>query len=134
MARPIKHRGKWRIRWIDSDGKRRREVFQEYGDAIRALRGRQVEADEVRAGTRAKRPEHRTFGELCDRWLETRGAAKRSAKDDESICKRLREFFGDRLLSEIGVEDADAYMDEHDELSPKTLANHITLLISMMNY
>ncbi len=134
MARPIKHRGKWRIRWIDSDGQRRSEVFQEYGDAIRALRGRQVGADEVRAGTRAKRPEHRTFGELCDRWLETRGAAKRSAKDDESICKRLREFFGDRLLSEIGVEDADAYIDEHDELSPKTLANHITLLISMMNY
>ena len=60
--------------------------------------------------------------------------AKRSAKDDQSITKKLREFFGDdRKLAEIGVEDADGYVDEHDDLSPKTLANHITLLITMMN-
>lgn len=135
MATPIRHRGKWRIRWIDAEGKRRSEVFADYNDAKRALRAREVEADEIRAGTRAKRPEDRTFAELCDHWLETRGAAKRSAKDDRSICRRLREFFGDaRLLREIGVEDVDAYVDEHDDLSPKTLANHVTLLITMMNY
>jgi integrase len=135
VATPIKHRGKWRIRWIDADGQRRSEVYENFTDAKRALRARQVEADEVRAGTRAKRPEARTFAELCDHWLETRGATKRSAKDDKSICKRLREFLGDdRLLGEIGVEDADAYLDEHDDLSPKTLANHLTLLITMMNY
>ena len=135
MATPIRHRGKWRIRWLDADGKRQSEVFEDYNDAKRALRGRQVEADEIRAGTRPKPPEHRTFGELCDLWRDTRGATKRSAKNDESICKRLREFFGDdRALIEIGVEDADAYVDEHDDLSPKTLANHITLLITMMNY
>ncbi|MBX3219000.1 MAG: site-specific integrase [Labilithrix sp.] len=47
----------------------------------------------------------------------------------------MREFFGDaRLLREIGVEDVDAYVDEYDDRSPKTLANHITLLITMMNY
>lgn len=38
------------------------------------------------------------------------------------------------MLRELGVEDADAYIDEHDDLSPKTLANHITLLITMLNY
>lgn len=135
MAKPIRHRGKWRIRWIDADGKRRSEVYDDFNDAKRALRAREVEADEIRAGTRAKRPEDRTLGELCDHWLDTRGAAKRSAKDDKSICKRLREFFGDdRLLREIGVEDADEYVDEYDDLSPKTLANHVTLLITMMNY
>ncbi len=135
MAKPIRHRGKWRIRWIDADGKRRSEVYEDHNDALRAQRRREVEADEIRAGTRAKQPEDRTFAELCDHWLDTRGAMKRSAKDDRSICKRLREFFGDdRLLREIGVEDADAYIDEHDDLSPKTLANHITLLITMLNY
>jgi integrase len=135
MAKPIRHRGKWRIRWIDADGKRRSEVYADYNDAVRAGRRRQVEADEIRAGTRAKLPEDRTFADLCDHWLETRGATKRSAKDDKSICKRLREFFGDdRSLREIGVEDADAYIDEHDDLSPKTIANHITLLITMLNY
>jgi len=47
----------------------------------------------------------------------------------------LRQAFGeDRLLSQIGVEDGDAYIEEHDDLSPKTLANHLTLLITMLNY
>ena len=94
MATPIKHRGKWRIRWIDAEGARRSEVFEDFNDAKRALRARQVEADEIRAGTRAKRPDDHTFGELCEHWLATRGAAKRSASDDKSICKRLREFLG----------------------------------------
>jgi len=135
MATPIRHRGKWRIRWIDAEGQRQSEVYEDFNDAKRALRAREVEADEIRAGTRPKRPEQRTLGELCDLWHETRGAMKRSAKNDHSVCKRLLEFFGaDRLLTEIGVEDADAYIDEHDELSPKTLGNHLTLLITMLNY
>jgi hypothetical protein len=54
MAKPTKHRGKWRIRWLDADGKRQSEVFEDYNDATRALRGRQVETDEVRAGTLAR--------------------------------------------------------------------------------
>jgi hypothetical protein len=39
MAKPIRHRGKWRIRWIDADGKRRSEVYADYNDALRAERG-----------------------------------------------------------------------------------------------
>src|SRR5450631_806708 len=83
MASPIRHRGKWRIRWIDAEGKRQSEVFEDFNDARRALRGREVEADEIRAGSRARRPEDRTFGELCNHWRETRGAMKRSPKDDK---------------------------------------------------
>jgi hypothetical protein len=44
MAKPIGHRGKWRIRWIDADGSRR-EVFEDYADATRALRARQTNDD-----------------------------------------------------------------------------------------
>jgi hypothetical protein len=99
MATPVRHRGKWRIRWIDAESTRRCEVYEDFNDARRALRARQVETDEIRAGVRPKRPEERTFADLCDHWRETRGATERSAKNDESICKRLRELFGDdRLL------------------------------------
>jgi hypothetical protein len=51
MATPIKHRGKWRIRWIDAEGRRQSEVFDDFNDSKRALRAREVEADEIRAGT-----------------------------------------------------------------------------------
>jgi len=114
IAEPIRHRRKWPIRWNDADGKRRREVYEDFNDARRALRTREVEANQIRAGTRAKRPEDQTLAELCDLWLVTRGAAKRSAKDDRSLCNRLRAFFGDAcLLTPSGVEDADGATSSH---------------------
>jgi integrase len=135
MATPIRHRGKWRIRWIDENHARRSEVFDDYKTAAHVLKQREVTAEERRKGILPKAPVEHTFEELCTVWTENRGARKRSAKNDESICRKLREFFGDdRPIRQIGVGDEDEYCDEHDDLSPKTLANHITLLITMMNY
>jgi integrase len=37
-------------------------------------------------------------------------------------------------LRDIGIEDADEYVDSRDDIEPKTIANHLTLLIAMMNY
>ncbi|HMI85973.1 MAG TPA: tyrosine-type recombinase/integrase [Polyangiaceae bacterium] len=134
MARPVKHYDTWRIRWIDADGRRQSATFDEYREAERVLRAHQVEADEIRRGVRAGAPPPKMFDDLRDLWLTTRAIRKRSYKDDVSICKRLGQFFCGRMLTDIGVEDVDTYIDENDDLSPKTLANHITLLITMMNY
>jgi integrase len=134
MARPIRHRGKWRIRWKDASNERQSEVFDDYNDAVRALRARQVEADQIRAGTRPKKPEDRTFDELCSLWEEKRIPQKRSAGNDRSIIRQLKKHFGGRKLREIGVEDGDDYVDFRDDIEPKTIANHLTLLVTMMNY
>jgi hypothetical protein len=43
-------------------------------------------------------------------------------------------MIGGRKLRDIGDEDADDYVESRDDLEPKTIANHLTLLISMFNY
>jgi hypothetical protein len=30
VAKPVKHRGKWRIRWVDEHDKRQSAVFDDY--------------------------------------------------------------------------------------------------------
>ena len=37
MTRPVKHYGKWRIRWTDHVGERQSAVFESHEDARRAL-------------------------------------------------------------------------------------------------
>ena len=67
-----------------------------------SFRQRQVEAEEVRRGIRNAPPREKTFGDLCDYWLENRAPRKRSQKDDESIIrKHLRPAFGTMKLRGI---------------------------------
>jgi hypothetical protein len=77
MARPIKHRGKWRIRWIDAAGRRRSEVYETHDDAAFALKRHEVAVDEVRRGFRKLRPDDRTVNEICDYWLANRAPRKK---------------------------------------------------------
>lgn len=132
MARPIRSRDKWRIRWIDESGTRRSEVFDSYRDAEYELRRRQAEVAEIKRGLRRARPADKTFGELCDYWIEHRLPRKRSQKDDLSILRRhLRPAFDPLRLVELTVEHVDRYVGAQT-LDKKTVANHLTLLNSMM--
>ena len=98
-ARPVACRGKWRIRWIDAQGKRQSDVYESYNEAERQLRKRQVEADEIKRGLRNAPPSEKTISDLCDYWLDKRAPRKRSKKDDESmIRKHLRPAFGSMRL------------------------------------
>jgi integrase len=134
MTRPIKHYDKWRIRLVDAQGKRRSETFDTFAAAQRRLNELLVEKDEICAGRRAPIDHDKTFDELCDYWMQRRAPKKRSAKDDESIIRaHLRPFFGSSLLRMIGTERIDAYATEKGHLSQKTVANHLTLLKTMMN-
>jgi hypothetical protein len=47
MAKPIKRRGKWKIRWVEH-GRRCANVFESYEDAKRELHAREQQRDEVR--------------------------------------------------------------------------------------
>jgi integrase len=134
VASPIKHRGKWRIRWTDATGKRRSEVYDDYKAAQVALSRHLAEVDDVRRGLRAPDPPDKTFDDLCDLWKEKRVPQKRSGDNDLSVIRQLKKQFGGKKVRNIGVEDADDYVDSRDDIEPKTIANHLTLLIAMLNY
>jgi hypothetical protein len=127
VAKPTKHGDKWRIRWIDERGKRQSAVFDDYKRAQTELSRQQVEVEEIKRGVRNATPPEKTFGDLCDYWIENRAPRKRSQKDDESITrKHLRPAFGEMRVRDIGVEDVDAYVNariDEDELSQKTVSS-----------
>lgn len=134
MARPVKHGDGWRIRWIDEQGRRRSETYDEYKDAVFKLREHEQEVEEIRRGLRARCDAEKTFDEICDYWIAKRAVQKRSSKHDESIIRRhLRPAFGKLRLGDLGVERVDEFVVAHAHLDKKTVANHLTLLISMLN-
>ena len=111
MAKPVKHRGKWRIRRIDEHEKRQSAVFDDYKRAQTELSRRQVEVEEIKGGIRNAAPPEKTGDDLFDYWIDKRAPRKRSQKDDESIIrKHLRPAFGAMKLRDIGVEDVDGYV------------------------
>lgn len=135
MAKPTRFRDKWRARWTDETGKRQSEFFTDYREALHALKRHEVEADDVRRGRRRAAPPDRLFGELCDEWISQRASQKRSGKDDESIIRRhLRPFFGAMKVRLVGTAQADAFALARSHLDRKTINNHLTLLIAMLNY
>lgn len=132
-ARPVRCRDKWRVRWIDHEGRRQSAVFDSEREAQRALDARRTEAHEIRRGLRQRPPEDRTFNELADYWLTHRAPAKRSRDDDESIIRRhLRPVFGALLLRELSAEQIDRYTQSRAHLAAQTVRNHLTLLGSML--
>jgi integrase len=136
LAKPTRHGDKWRIRWLDEYGTRQSAVLVDYKRAQTELRLRQVEVDEIKCGVRNGSPPEKTLDDLCDYWLEKRAPRKRSHHDDQSIIRRhLRPAFGAMKLRDVGVEEVDSYVNEKiddENLSEKTVANHVTLLSTML--
>ncbi|MBX3217126.1 MAG: site-specific integrase [Labilithrix sp.] len=134
-ARPTKHGDRWRIRWLDHTGKRQSDVFDTYKQADQELRRHQAEVEEVKRGLRAPpAPEKKSVGDALDYWLDNRAPQKRSGGDDESIIKcHLRPSFGHLLLRELGVQHTDAFVAQRAALNAKTVHNHLTLFISVLN-
>lgn len=136
MARPTKHYGKWRIRPIDENGDRKSEVFDDRREAAFQLQQRALEAEERRRGPREARTEPKEFSDLADYWEKNRVPQKRSGHHDESILRRhLRPSFGAVTLGNpaIWIELVDKYVVERAHLNKKTVANHLTLLVTMLN-
>ena len=133
MAKPVRHRGKWRIRWFDECERRKSEVYDDYRVAVTKLREHEVAVEQVKRGLRTPEAIDKTFDDLADYWIEKRAPRKRSGKDDESIIrKHLRPAFGKMKLRNIGVEDGDDFILARDHLGEKTVSNHLTLLATML--
>lgn len=134
MSKPILHGKKWRIRWIDATGIRRGETYLKRDDAKFALARHHVEVEEVKRGLRGLHIPNKTFADLCDYWLRYRTPQKRRQRDDVNVIKvHLRPAFGHVRLSHLSVQHVDQFSLEREHLSKKTLHNHLTLFISMLN-
>ncbi len=134
MGRPIKHGSKWRIRPLNENGKRISLTFDTFKEAEYALKKLEAEVHEIRCGFRAPRPLDKTCDELFDYWIKNKVPQKRSGDDDISVIRcHLRPAFGPLLLRNVGVEQVDEYQAKRLHLNKKTINNHLTLLISMLN-
>lgn len=134
MSKPFRFGSKWRIRFTDEAGKRRKKTFESYDEAMHALTAEKARVHEVKVGLRAPTPLDRTFGALADYWLEHRVPQKRSGHHDQSIIRaHLRPFFGEAKLRSIDVAMVDRFTCARLNLDKKTIANHLTLLVAMLN-
>jgi len=119
-----------------TSGRRCSAVFDNYKRAQLELSRKLLEINEIERGMRSAMPPEKTFGDLCDYWLETRAVRKRSKKDDQSLIRvHLRPAFGAMKLRDVGTEDIDAYVNEKIDdagLSDKYVHNHVTLLGTML--
>jgi len=135
MSKPVRlPSGNWRIRWLNHLDQRCSATLSTWNEAQQQLRKLEAEADAVRVGERRAPPPKRSFDDLIEYWLTRRAIHKRSRRDDQSIVRRhLRPSFGGLSLPAVNVERIDAFMATRTHLSPKTVNNHVTLLLSMLN-
>ena len=130
---PRKHGSGWQINYLDADGNRRFKSYRTKKEAQGALHVLNAESQAIRAGVKARPLEPHTFDELTAYWLDHRASRKRSGKNDSSIINRhLRPFFGGMQLGDIDVRSVDRFRAQKGHLSPKTVHNLLTLLISML--
>lgn len=124
--------GAWKARWKDHTGRYRSKRFKAKKAARHALHRFEIERDEIIAGMRKPPQEQLTFNQLCDHWEKFKVPQKRSGKDDLSIIRRyLRPTFDACTLENLTVAQIDEFAAELD-LSPKSIHNILTLLISML--
>jgi len=131
VAKPVKHTGKWRIRWLDERGKRQSAVFDDYKCAqTNSAAGRSRSKRSSGASATQRRPKRRsttcaTTGSTSERLAS--GAARTTRA---SIRKHLRPAFGAMKVREVGVEEVDGYINVKvdDGSSPRRRSHHVTLL------
>ncbi len=80
MAKPTKHHGKWRIRWVDENGSRQSEVYSDFKTTNYELKKRENEVQEILQGNRSRILTSKTPG-----WSRLRGQP-RFFKVIEVVC------------------------------------------------
>jgi len=134
MSKPVKHRGKWRIRWVDENGSRQSEVYDSYRDAKIMLEQHKAEVTQIKEGIKIGYLRGKTFNDLADWWIKFYAPNKRSFKDDESIIKcHFRPAFGRLKLAQIGTHHIERFRMERKHLAIKTVSNILSLLKTMLN-
>jgi len=160
MSKPIKlPSGSWRVQWFDSTGKRRSATFTTVDAAKAALRRRETEVDDIRAG-RARPRSNETLRDVYEGWLASREPApgappdvKRRrgnrVRDNRNHLKQhILPALGDKRLPEINADVVKAFVQQLEgtrtarkgevndagrTLKPGTIQTVIITLRKMMN-
>ena len=93
--------GVWWIRYVDTQGRYRREKAGTWGNADKLLTKRKNDALQGKKLPETLRQRVVQFDEMADDALSYSRKNKRSWRDDESRMKRLKEWFGDREAESI---------------------------------
>jgi integrase len=134
VAKPTKHYGMWRIRWVDENRCRHSEVYEKRDDAVFRLREHEQKVAEIKRGRRLPDPPPKKFEEVDAYWMRTRAAGKRSRACDESLLRaHLRPAFSGKVLSEIRKVEIDSFVASKAHLHKNTRHHILTLLVSLLS-
>ncbi len=138
-------RGNWCTSWYCTEGEWHREIIGPYGLAVREYEARRKEVEKARrlglpycpkvekARQVAERKKHVPFKEIAQDFLDYAKTNKRDQNDGQRMT-RLLATFGDKLASEIGPQDVEAYKATLGErLSPATVNRDLALLKATFN-
>jgi integrase len=132
VAKPTKHYGMWRIRWVDENRGRHSEVHEKRDDAVARLKEHEHRVSEIKRGRRLADPPPKSFDEVADHWLKTRAVLKRSRACDVSIIRaHLRPAFTGMQLADITKLELDAFCASKAHLHKNTQHHILTLLVSL---
>ena len=102
MSKPIKlPSGSWRAQWFDHAGKRQSATFKTIDAARSAIRRRETEVDDIRAG-RKDPGSDRTFADVAALFLAARPPGKDARRIDARIARR-RLHLDRHLLPLVGA-------------------------------
>ena len=139
-AKPQKAGKGWRVRWIDSEGKRRSKTYSDYAQARAAQANKRGYPDDFISSTSENPRKTSKEITLCDawnHWQESGAKSKKSAKTDESFWRiHLEPFFGDILLKDITLILVEQF--KQDEIrahcSENTISHHLALLATLLRH
>ncbi len=144
-ATVIRYQGKrgavWRIKYRDAAGKQVQETLRPEPPWTERKAQRELGKRLASVDGGFRKPERTTFGDFTERfqreYLPGRNLKPTTAENYGYILRRhLLPFFGDLAVAEVEArpELIDAYvaLKSEDELSPKTIQNHLLLLNVML--
>ncbi len=100
---PSKDHNGWRIRWVDSDGKRRSKNFPGYQEVVAELARLKGEVQAIKDGRAPRQTHVPTFTKFVEGFYKpNRNVQKRRPRNDESIIRNhFQEPFGSLPLTRI---------------------------------
>lgn len=104
--------GIWWIRYVDAQGRYRREKAGTWGNAGKLLTKRKNEALQGKKLPETLRQRVVLFGEIAEDALGYSRGHKRSYQDDESRMKRLVEWFGNREAESLTGQELEKRLSD----------------------
>lgn len=123
---------RWWVRYVDAEGRFRRELAGPKSDAINLYRRRKAEALQGKKLPEKLRKAPVLFKEIVQDALAYSEKHKRSHRSDESIAKNLTEFFGNRPADGLFADEIAATLEsqgEHREWSASTFNHHRSFIM-----